>query len=196
MKENVQIAVDFASKLRKIKGILQVVLFGSVAKGEDKADSDVDIAIVHNLKDVEELKSFVNRFVHERIQVVYINIDKLAKEPELVSALTGEGLILYGKPIKVILDKKELKPFILIVYDTTELEAKQRMLLNRALHGSVSVSRYKGKLYKTEKKGIVSEAGIFKITKACLLAEPKKAVVVRDALKRFGVKFREEIIWR
>lgn len=196
MGENLEIAIDFADKLRKIKGILQIVLFGSVAKGEDKADSDIDIAVVHNLGNIEKLKSFVNKFVHERIQVIYVNIDKLSKEIELVSALTGEGLLLYGKPIRVVFNKKELNPFVLIVYDTTDLEKRNRMLLNRALHGSVSTSRYNKRVYKTETKGVIAEAGIEKLTKACLLAEPKKAVIIRDTLKRFNVKFREELVWK
>lgn len=196
MKENLEIAIDFADKLRKVKGILQVVLFGSVAKGEDKVSSDIDIAVVHKLKDIEKLKGFVNKIVHEKIQVVYVDISKLAKEVELVSALTGEGLLLYGQPFQVVFDKKQLEPFVLIVYDTTELERKKRMLLNRALHGSVSKSKYKGKMYKTETKGVVAQAGIVKLTKACLLVEPKKAVVVRDVLGRFKVKFREELIWK
>ena len=125
-----------------------------------------------------------------------MSVDRLTKEPELVSALTGEGLLLYGQPIKVVLDKKELKPFVLIVYDTTDLEKKQRMLLNRALYGSVSQSQYKGKTYKTETKGITAQAGIVKLTKACLLTEPKKAVIIRKVMQIFGVKFKEELIWK
>lgn len=196
MKENLEIAVDFANKLKKNKGILQIILFGSVAKGEDKSDSDIDIAIIHNLKETENLKNFVNKFIHEKIQVVYMDVNGLSKEIELVSALTGEGLLLYGKPIKVVFDKKELNPFVLIIYDTRDLEKKKRMLLNRALHGSVSKSEYKGKTYKTETKGIVFQAGIVKLTNACLLAEPKKAVIVRETLKSFNARYKEELIWK
>ncbi len=196
MKEKLQKAIKFSNNVRKFKGVSQVVLFGSVAKGTDTKDSDIDIAIIHNLKDIEGLKSFVNKIVDENIQVVYINIDRLPKEIELVSALTGEGLLLHGKPLKVVLEKKELKPFVLIVYDTTELIKKQRMLLNRALHGSISISKYKGKVYKTEVKGILSYLGIEKLTKACLICSPKKAVIVREVLNRFKVKYKEELIWK
>lgn len=196
MKEKLETAIDFSNKIKKFKGILQIVLFGSVAKGEDTVDSDIDIAVIHNLKDIEKLKSFVNKIAHEKIQVVYIRIDRLPKEIELVSAVTGEGLLLYGKPLKVVFDKKALNPFVLIVYDTTELDKKQRMLLNRALHGSISVSKYKGRVYKTEAKGILSHLGIEKLTKACLIALPKKAVILRDVLKRFNVRYKEELIWK
>src|SRR3989338_1532822 len=109
MKKNIEIAVDFVDKIKGFKGILQIVLFGSVAKGEDKEDSDIDIAFIHNLADTEKLKSFVNKFADEKIQVAYFNANKLPKEIELVSALAGEGLLLYGKPIRVVFDKKELK---------------------------------------------------------------------------------------
>lgn len=196
MKENLEIAIDFADKAGKFKGILQIILFGSVARGEDKADSDIDIAIIHNLKNIEAIKTSVNKFVHEKIQVVYMNIDRLPKEIELVSALAGEGLLLYGKPFKVVLNKKEIKPFILITYDTTSLEKNKRMLLNRALYGSISKSRYKNKTYKSEFKGVMAHSGIVKLTKACLLAEPKKAVVIRGVLKEFNVKYKEELIWK
>ncbi len=196
MRDNLKISLDFVNRIRKVKGILQIVLFGSVARGEDKAGSDVDIAIVHDIKDTEKIKSMVNKIVHEKIQVVYLHVDNLPNEIELVSALTGEGLLPYGKPLNIILNKKEINPFILIVYDTTNLEKKQRMLLNRALHGSVSKSNYKGKTYKTETKGIVAQEGITKLTKACLLVEPKKATLIKNVFKRFNVGFKQEMIWK
>ena len=62
MKKNIEIAVDFVDKIKGFKGILQIVLFGSVAKGEDKEDSDIDIAVIHNLADTEKLKNFFNKF--------------------------------------------------------------------------------------------------------------------------------------
>lgn len=196
MKENLETAFNFARQAQRFKGILQIILFGSVAKGEDTHKSDIDIAIVHNLKNPEKLKSAVNEIVSDKIQVIYVTLSRLSKEIELVSALTGEGLLLFGHPLKVYLKKTELKPFVLMVYETTDLESKQRMFLNRALYGSVSESQYEGKSYKTETKGIVAQLGIQKMAKACLLANPKKAVVLRSVFKRFKVKFREELFWK
>ncbi len=196
MMENFRIAIDFAKKIRDIKGILQIVLFGSVARNEDRNDSDIDIAVIHNLKDNEKLKSTINKVVDDKIQVVYIHVDRLPKETELISAITGEGILLYGKPIKVIFNKKVIEPFVLIVYDTTNVEMKKRMLLNRALHGSTSISKHRGKTYRSEKKGIVQQPGITKLAKACIVAEPKKAALVKGILKRFGAEFKEELIWK
>lgn len=199
MKENFAIAIDFLTKVKKIKDfkhVIQMVLFGSVAKGEDNTNSDIDIAIIHDLTDIEELKSEINKFLDERIQVVYMDRARLAGETELVAALTGEGILLYGKPINVSFESKALQSFILLVYDTSELDKKKRMLLNRALHGSVSKSKYKGKVYSSSTKGIVAQPGITKLAKACLLIDPKKAVIIRELLKRFDVKYKEELIWK
>ena len=54
MKDKLNIAIEFTEKLKKsryLKNIYQVVLFGSVATGEDNKTSDIDIAIIHNMKD-------------------------------------------------------------------------------------------------------------------------------------------------
>lgn len=196
MRENIEIATNFAKQLDKRKGILQIVLFGSVARGEDTFKSDVDIAIIHTLSNIEPLKKEIQKYLHEKIQLTYLHKDQLSRELEILSALTGEGILLYGKPIQVKVNKKELKPYILLIYNTTAIDKKKRMLLNRALYGSISRSMHKEKKYKTETKGLVAQPGIIKLTHACLLLEPRKAHSIRSCLRRFDTSFTEELIWK
>lgn len=197
MKDNFKTAIDFANNIKKLKNkhILQIVLFGSVARGEDKAVSDVDIAIIHDLKNTDELKSRIHKFQNERIQTTYLSLNKLPEETELVNALTGDGILLCGRPLKVILKAKELKPKTLIIYDTSEIPKTERMKLNRALHGSISKSRYKGKEYVTKITGILKEKGIERLTKAVLLMDPKKAAKITRTLRLYNVKWKEISIW-
>jgi len=197
MKDNFKIAVDFADSIKRLrnKHILQIVLFGSVARGEDTPASDIDIAIIHNLDNLETLKSRIHKFQNEKIQASYFHIKQLPKETEIMSALTGEGILLYGKPINVKIDKKGIMPKVLIVYDTSEISKSERMKLNRALHGGLSKSRYKKRQYVSKMTGILEEKGIQKLAKAVLLAEPKKAAKVVRTLKLYGVKFRETSVW-
>ena len=197
MKDNFKIAVDFADSIKRLrnKHILQIVLFGSVARGEDTPASDIDIAIIHNLDNLETLKSRIHKFQNEKIQASYFHIKQLPKETEIMSALTGEGILLYGKPINVKIDKKGIMPKVLIVYDTSEISKSERMKLNRALHGGLSKSRYKKRQYVSKMTGILEEKGIQKLAKAVLLAEPKKAAKVVRTLKLYGVEFRETSVW-
>jgi len=198
MKSNFDIALDFIKKIRKIKRIkevLQVVLFGSVARDEDTAISDIDIAVIHDSKNPSGLQTEINRLKHDKIQLSYIYIYKLSKEPELVSALTGEGVLLYGHPINVKFEKEELKPKLLVIYDLSKLSKADQMKVNRALHGSISKSEYKGKRYKTEIKGILNEEGVNKLAKAIVLINRKKAAKLFNVLKRYNAKWKEIALW-
>ena len=194
MKKNLNIAIEFAEKLKKIKYIKNIhlaVLFGSVATGEDTETSDIDIAIIHNIKDKFKLMAEINKSVDEKIQLTYINIKDLPKEHEIISALTGEGILLYGHPLNVKLNKKELKPKILISYDLSSLPKSDKMKINRALHGGVSINRYKGKIYKTNVVGLINEPGINKFSRSVLIIDRKKYAKITNLLKRFNAKWKE-----
>ncbi len=196
MKDNIRIAVEFAEKIENIKGILQIILFGSVALGEDKSGSDIDIAIIHNRKDKFDLMKEANRFKHEKIQITFLNINELYKETELVGALSGEGLILYGRPIKLNANKLGLIPKIFIIYNLSMLKQKEKVKLNRALLGSISKSSYKNKkIYVTKTKGLINEFGIEKLAKGCILVERNKASKIINLLKRFNVDYKKIAIW-
>ncbi len=42
--------VDFSNKIKDFDGVLSIILFGSVARGEATVESDVDIAVVYSEK--------------------------------------------------------------------------------------------------------------------------------------------------
>lgn len=200
MQHNFDAAIDFSrniikEKIKEKNKILQIVLFGSVARGEDTAASDIDIAIIHNSKNPDSLQTAINKLKHDRMQLSYIFVDKLPKEPELVSALTGEGILIYGHPLKVKFENKELKPKLLVAYELSHLPKKEQMKINRALHGSISKSKYKNKEYKTEIRGILNEHGVNKVAKSVVLLDRKKAIKLLNVLKRFGAKWREIALW-
>ncbi|MBI2522780.1 nucleotidyltransferase domain-containing protein [Candidatus Woesearchaeota archaeon] len=197
MKDNFKIAIEFANEIKKLrnKDILQIILFGSVARGEDTAASDIDIAIIHDLRNVDKIKTYINKFLHDKIQVSYFSIKQLPNEIEMLSSLTGEGILLYGHPINVKLKSKELKPKILLIYDTSKIPRTERMKLNRALHGSISKSRYKKREYVTKTTGILKEKGIEKLAKAVLLTDPKKAHGIIITFKIYNIKWREMLVW-
>ena len=129
MKDNFKLAVEFAEKIKDIKGILQIILFGSVALGEDTVKSDIDIAIIHNRKDKFELMKEINRLKNEEIQTTFLNINELYKESELMGALSGEGLLLYGRPIELKINKLELKSKTLLIYNLSNIKHRLLILL-------------------------------------------------------------------
>ena len=195
MNENLKQAIEFVNQVKKIKAVKQMALFGSVARGEDRRDSDIDIAIIYD--DTENkfsLMKKVNEYKIEKIQTTFINIKDLDKETELMGVLSGEGLLLYGRPI-VIKEKKELVPKVLVVYSLAGLPQTEKVKVSRALYGSISKSAYQEKKYLTETKGLVSEVGIEKISKGVLLLNREKSPKLVNMLKRFKVKVQEIPLW-
>ena len=195
MKENLKTAIDFAEKIKNIRGILQVILFGSVATGEDKSISDIDIAIVHNYKDKFEIMKKVNKNKPDKIQTTFVDIKDMPNETELVGAMSGEGILLHGSPISIKTNKLELKAKTLLSYYLSGLPQTEKVKLNRALYGSLSKSKGKGKIYTTKTKGLVNEPGIEKISKGVLLVDRRKSVKIINLLKRFNVPYKEIVVW-
>jgi len=195
MKENLRIAINFAQKIKGIKGILQIVLFGSVSRGEDTAASDIDIAVIFDKADKFELSKKINIYKHDKIQLTLMGIKDLPEETELTGALSGEGLVLYGSPVKINADKMGLKPKILICYSLKNLPQTEKVKLNRALYGSVSESNFNGKKYRTETKGLINEPGIDKVNKGVLLTDRKKSAKIVNMLKRFKAEVKETVVW-
>lgn len=187
-------AVEFAEKIKKFPDVLQIILFGSVARGEEHRDSDIDIAVVYSNKN-EKVMSEIIGLSSEDIQLTHLSIKDLPKEAEVAGALAGEGLILHGRPITITAKKLLLKPKLLISYDLSSLEYKDKMRINRALFGGKSTSRYKGKKYETKTKGVVNEYGIEKISRGVFLVSREKASKVTGTLRRFNAKWMEVSVW-
>lgn len=195
MNQNLETAIAFAQRIKELKGILQIVLFGSVARGEDRANSDIDIAIIYDREDTFNLMSEVNKHKSEKIQTTFVHLRDLPSETELVGALSGEGLLLYGRPIIIQEKKLNLKPKKIIIYFLTSLPQTEKMKVNRALYGSTSKSSYQGKEYTTTTKGLQREHGIVKIGKGVLLVERDKAAKTVNMLRRFKVQVQEIPVW-
>ncbi len=193
MRRNFLEAVQFTKKVKNIVGIKQIVLFGSVARGDDIPTSDVDIAIIYDDVDKFELMKKANQHKTEKIQLTFISLNELPNEQELCSALAGDGLLLSGRPIIL---KGDLSPWVLITYSLADLPQTEKVKVNRALYGSVSTSMHQGKKYQTITKGQIAEPGIEKVSKGVLLVRREKATKIINTLKLFKVKVKEILFWR
>lgn len=100
MNNRVKIAQEFANKI-KSKDIEQIILFGSVARGEDTRYSDIDILIVssHEKKLEPLIEEEVFKIMIEKEELVSAhviseeNFNKTKKFSFLTNVLT-EGVII------------------------------------------------------------------------------------------------------
>ena len=83
MNKRKQIAKDFAAKIKSNK-IFKIILFGSVARGDDNEDSDIDILIISPFADEidNEIGKVAVDFILETQEVIFayvISVDHFNK---------------------------------------------------------------------------------------------------------------------
>ncbi len=92
-------AMEFVKRIKKLKEIKRIILFGTVAKGEEKPESDVDIAIiVSGKKEIEEKinKSASLLLKEARIRVIPLVLtEKEVNENKIFRREIENGEVLY-----------------------------------------------------------------------------------------------------
>lgn len=187
-------AIDFSNEIKNFDKILSIVLFGSVSRGEETVESDVDIAIIYSRKDNETVMK-INDIKPEKFQLIHLSIDELKEEPTLMGALSGEGILLYGRPINVSLEDMNLKTKMIIAYDTSKLDQNTRSRLNRALYGGKSTYMKDNKKEIKLYQGIVDDINADKIGKGTLMIDRKNYPEITKVLRRFNAKWKEIPVW-
>lgn len=187
-------AVKFTNKIKNFDEILSVVLFGSVARGDFDKYSDVDIAIIYSRKNPEIIQK-INLLAPEKFQVLHLTLDELVDEPTLAGALSGEGILLHGKPVTLSIEDEDLKSQMIIAYDTTDLKRNIRSKLYRTLYGGSSTYYVGGVKKKKKYPGIIERITAKKLAKSVILVDRHNAPEIIKTLRRFNAKWKEIPVW-
>ena len=191
MRDELKQAIDFSDKISHISGILQIALYGPIAKGDN---GRAKIAIIHELNSFELAKK-IEQFRDERIELELINLKDAPKKLALFRAIADEGIILHGRPLTINYDEMKLHPKALVSYKLSNLSQTEKVKINRALYGSKSKSEYKGKKYITQTKGFIAEEGIEKISNSVLLISSSKLQKFSDLFSQFNVQHNILKLW-
>ena len=147
----IQYVYDFLSilfdKLKDKEKIRAVILFGSLARGNQRKDSDIDLfidIIKDNKEEVQQIvKESIDEFELKSIKTWHLKniknsiapiIDDLSssKWTELRREISSYGILLYGKYKSNITKNKQS---VLIEYDLSKSRQKDKMRLLRKLYG-------------------------------------------------------------
>ncbi len=154
-------ASNFASYLIErmdLAKINKIILFGSAARQNASAESDIDlfIDIISDKKTEKEIMSLKNDFLRSSMVKDYwelknvknelnLKIGDLNKWAELKNSILSEGIILYGKYEEL---PKEAKNITLIYWENIKPESK-RVLLSKRLFGyTQNKKKYPGLIEK------------------------------------------------
>lgn len=171
----VSYAMDFASflvqKTKNTANINNIILFGSVARGDEEKTSDIDlfIEVIHEGAGIEkEIKECLDSFLCSAkyknywkllgiVNEIRLVIGRLDKWPELKASIIANGLLLYGKFMPEI---KEGRHLVFFIWENVKPNSR-RVLLNKKIFGYVQ----KKKIYK----GLLQQVNGEKLGKGCVV---------------------------
>lgn len=186
-------AFEFIEDIWENEKVLQVVLFGSVARGDSTRDSDIDLfVIVKDKEETDNLERIASR-ISDKLELTVSEPDLSDYDESFISDVFGEGIILFSRKKSLEVEGIELEPKALVTFSLKNLEQSEKTKVNRALYGRKTKSKYKGKEYVSEKKGIVPEEG--KLGSGTVLVDKNEFKDLRKSFERFGVKFKKYDIW-
>lgn len=196
---------EFIREASGIDRIYSIIVFGSVARGEAEKKSDIDIAVVFDIKgNVNRLSERdetikIAHTVEEKygvtFQIVFADRELTGFDTYFVQQLFREGIMLFGKQPSIKAEKLELEPYALICYSLAGLPVSDKMRVRKALYGWKTVKKSGKKTYKSEDEGLLKRLGGKPLNPATILVPFKNARILTDALKRFRAKQKLLNVW-
>jgi len=195
MKELVSYAIDFVSffveKTKNIDEIRNILLFGSVQRGESGKGSDIDlfIDVISKEKEIEiESKKIKEEFFNsvkykkywklkniiEEINILVGKID----EWKLKDSVSGEAIVLYGK-YSGNLNEGENK--VIFSWENVKPNSK-RVLFNKKIFGY----KHRGKFYQ----GGLDIYNGEKLSKGSIMFETRYLQNILKIFRKFKIKVK------
>lgn len=183
-------ALDFVSFLVQKSSIQDeiknIILYGSVARGEAGRESDIDlfVDVIRERKEIE--KDIKKRYEEFRESTKYkqywkmldiqneikINVGEIKKWKELQSSVVANGIVLYGK-YKSMLNQGEHKA--IFVWENIKPNTK-RVLFNKQFLGyTQNKKHYEGLLQKHQGD---------RLGKGCVIVNLEHAAVIHNFFKK------------
>lgn len=200
--ELIACAMDFSSFLLKsgiAKDIKNIILFGSVARGDFDSESDIDIFIdtekggaVKN-EVAKLLSAFEKSETYEKWKLrglknsISIKTGQLERW-ELYRSIISSGILLYGKYERM---PKGAKDHFLFVLDFRKMDRSRKIKLWRELYG------YRQKVGEKVfvSKGILEEISGKKIERGVIAVPAEQKEKILEFIKKNGIKHKIIEIW-
>jgi len=186
--------------------VAQVILFGSVAQGTADNRSDVDMLVVLDTEredfegtdtrdKVSSAALTLGKEYDRNIQLVFTNRLFSGVDAYLVEKALSEGIILYSKTPRIHMNGKVLEQFLLIMYNTNNLDHNNRQKLSRELYGYRTNKEVKGRFYKTEKEGVVKTLEGRKLSSNIFIIPSGRESEVKKIFQKLHVAYTKADIW-
>jgi predicted nucleotidyltransferase len=172
---------ELVDRIAPIPGVVGILLFGSVAKGQADEHSDYDLLIL--FRDRASLRAGWDAVfaatgpMNLNIQAIPETLDELGKaNPVFLRELEEHGRVLYSRePFATQVSSPLARPFSIVSYDLSSLSYREKM---RVLY----------RMYKGDHGGLVGGSGGMKLAGGCALVPRDVAQKVVDLARSSGAK--------
>lgn len=193
-------AIDFVSYLvSHIETINQIILFGSVARGDFDEKSDIDLFVDVSRKNIKKMEKNVKKLaedyhktqkakswqlkgIHNPFSCIVGSLEHKEWQ-DLRRGIANNALVLYGK---YYTHANKTNHYTLFSFEKIHPESK-RVLIHRLLFGFRSKDR--------EYPGLSREYGFVKIGKGALLVPVEHSLKVKEIFHKKKVPVRVYDLW-
>ena len=186
--------------------VAQIILFGSVAAGTADNRSDVDLLIILDTEkdvfdDTDTRKKIsssaltLGKKYDRNLQLIFTNRLFSGIDKYLIEKALSEGIILYSKTPRIYMDGNNLQQFLLVTFNSDNLDHNNRQKLTRSLYGYKTKKEVNGRIYRTEKQGIVKELEGRKLGTNIFIMPKTKGNMVKKVLEQHNAVYSAVNIW-
>lgn len=129
-----------------------------------------------------------------KLQIVATNLQQ-ALDPDFLDNVSREGTIIYGKPIILTTENLQLKPYVIYTYSVANVPQIRKTMLQRALKGYKITRKIKGKLYKSEKNGLLQILKAKKLGKGVIMVPQKNSKEIEKLFTQHDIKHTKMKAW-
>ena len=191
---------DIDRAIREVRQALRasmvraVVLFGSAARNEASADSDIDLLILpRSRRATRRVLEAIERVETERkvkISTLISHSTSLADlDRQLLESIVRQGRPLVGALPDLGTHQLDLEPVRLVSLSMRSLDQRSKVRLERELFGYRSRRKYRGKVYSGRTRGRLELLGGRRIGRSLVIV-PEHAVGEVDRLIRSHGAYR------
>lgn len=201
--------MEFIRRADGIPNLKAAVLFGSTVDGTMSKKSDIDVLLLfetdHNPELGDEMKAALDLsgFIAKKFNLPY-SFSFVAKnlndpkdvEPDFLWSVAEKGILIWGRPDLSILKvaHPSLEARSLVKFSLEGLSSKNRASIRRALYGYKVEKTVKGKIYASQKGGLLNKKE-YRLTPGMVLIPASLLDQITEVLKRNGAKFKITKIW-
>ncbi|MCD6521317.1 nucleotidyltransferase domain-containing protein [Candidatus Calescamantes bacterium] len=190
-----RILKTISRELSRLKEVVGVILFGSYARGDYGARSDIDLFIlVDNSANKEKIEDTIIKLENKISRSIQptIRTKKELKQTDtgLLQNIFQEGKVLYlREPLEIesaLLLKQ--RPYVLFTFELKNLSQKEKAKFDRKL--------YPHAIHGYKYPGLLQKIGGEKLSSGCVLVPFKEREKMEKIFRNFKVKFNEIKIWK